>query len=185
MRASVDGAALEGATIALPDFNVGDIITIKASAARTDSATYFGIGFSSSANVSAMASYSPWATFNAANGNVNVYGGAGAVNSAGVLSRGTVGTAITAMEFTYDTGAGTVTTVYGGVTLQNAVSITTTGTPTLDYAFFVMANADAGPGAGGSYLVNYEVSVIPEPATLGMVALGGLALLLVRRKLPM
>ena len=86
------------------------------------------------------------------------------------------------MEFTYDTGAGTVTTVYGGETIHDAVAITSTGTPTLDYAFFIMRDPTGG-GPPGSYLVDFEVSVIPEPATFGMVGLGGLAILFIRRKL--
>ncbi len=185
MRASDDGATLEGAAIALPDFNVGDIITIKARAARTDDTTWFGIGFSDSADISSMASYTPWATFNAVNGNVTAFGGGSTANSTGALTRdsGGVGAAVTSMEFTYDTGAGTVTTVYGGETVQDAVSFTVPESTTLDYAFFVMANADAGPGAGGSYLVSYEVSVVPEPATLGLMAGAGAFLLVLRRRM--
>ncbi len=188
MRAPANPGTMEGASIALPNFNPGDIITIKARAARTDTTTsWFGMGFSDSSNVlSSLANDTPWATFYAATGGVNVFGGSSTANGTGISYRSSdgVGTAVTLMEFTYDTGAGTVTTVFGGETVQNAVAITTSGTPTLDHAFFVMRDPTGG-GPPGSYLVDYEVSVIPEPATLGLAGFSALAILFIRRKLSM
>ena len=184
MRAPASPGLTEGASIALPDFNVGDIITIKARAAETDSTTaWFGIGFSDSSDVlSTLGNNTPWATFTAATGNVNVFGGTSTQNGTGLLTRssGAVGTVPTLMEFIYDTGAGTVTTIYGGETVQDGVSITTSGTPTLDHAFFVM-RSPAGGGPPGSYLVDFEVSVIPEPATLGLIGISLSGLFVVRR----
>jgi len=183
MRAPSNPAIQEGASIALPAFNPGDIITIKARAARTDTTTaWFGMGFSDSSSTANLSANTPWATFYATTGGSNIFGGPSTANSTGIAYRpsGGVGTASTLMEFTYDTGAGTVTTVYGGETIHDAVAITPSGTPTLDHAFFIMRDPTGG-GPPGSYLVDFEVSVIPEPATLGLVGSVRVLLLLVRR----
>lgn len=54
----------------------------------------------------------------------------------------------------------------------------------MDHTFFVM-RTPIGGGSLGAYLVDFEVSVIPEAATLGLVGFTGLAILFVRRKLSM
>ena len=50
------------------------------------------------------------------------------------------------------------------------------------YGLSLQGFACRGRVAGGSYLISKDKHVVPEPAALGLLALGGLALLRRRKK---
>ena len=135
----------EGVSIPLPAFDAGDVITIKATLGSGD-VSWWGLGFADTAAVD-LVDNTPWATYNP-NGNVVLFGGTSVSNNMGSGSRvsGAIISEVFEIEFIYDTGAGTVTIIADGETTHQDVAITTSGTPTLNYAVLIFRRP-ATPGS--------------------------------------
>lgn len=183
------GVALPGATVngkgAVLAFTpqTGMVYTLSADlSAISGSSTYMGLGFVSNTNgvpngseffANLVDTPAPWANV-ATNGNFSTLLGPTGGGYVGFKGKGSSGTIKIVLD---TTGADWVSTWY----FNNAALRTNTysGTLSINYVGF---------GTGGSLnatVDNFKLEAIPEPATLGLVAVMGCAVLFIRRQLAM
>ncbi len=111
----------------------------------------------------------------------------GGNTSAAFYNPYSLGSVITA-EMTYHVAAGTMDLAINGSTVTNGFALNheyPVGTSSDPVVYWLQAQLRIQPSVadGGAYIDSLQVSTIPEPATLGMIGMVGLAILFVRRKL--
>ena len=75
-------------------------------------------------------------------------------------------------------------TVANGFALEHEFPVSTLSDPIVSWAQIHMRYQPSAAN-GGAYIDSFQISTIPEPATFGMIAFSGLAILFIRRKLSM
>ncbi len=119
--------------------------------------------------------------FQTLNKKYTVYGGVGLSNAfTSGANQYTTG-AVSKVEFTYYTD-NKVDVVINGVAKLTGYQLVPTVAPTLDYVFF-NTRLQAPAALGGATFDNVMIETIPEPATIGMVGLGALVVLIIRKKM--
>ncbi|MGC9260930.1 MAG: PEP-CTERM sorting domain-containing protein [Phycisphaerae bacterium] len=191
-NANTDGTGRATAQLGFtPQAN--NIYTLSATVSLTsgaNNAAYLSIGFLSDANSgnltdgwdqnpppSGQPSAAPWALVTILDNSGTYFTGPGTANAAGFsipgsgdLTNNTIALVLntTSSTWTYQVyDNGTLESGSNPIALPNGTSITAVGMQ--------------GASAIGT-VSNFELSSVPEPATLGLVAVGGLGLLLLKRR---
>ena len=164
-----------------PIMGVGNVTTLSLKAMVVD-ATEMNFGFGSDDNVMSGSASAFWARINS-NGTVDMWvrsGGSTTKIFNGVNVKAT-GDDILDISLTYDQANNQVWGFVAGGNATATLTTTTLGfTPTFDQFNFELKD-EVGARAFAGYFDDVQVNVIPEPATLGLVGLSGVAVMLIRR----
>jgi len=145
-----------------------------------DSPGYLGIAFQNTGNFNVNSWGVPVVAI-AGNGAFRAAGGVGFTTTANQLDNVAQGDNFTSGgEFTMDLiyhKNGTIDTWYNGVQIHSNQAIVSSETPALSHAVISFRNL----GLDGANIDTFTVTVIPEPATLGLFTISALSVLLARR----
>lgn len=181
------GVALPGATTNGKDAvlaftpQTGMVYTLSADVSAISGASYVGVGFVANSVVPNGSEFfaglvdtpSPWA-YSVTNGTFATLIGPGGTGYSGFSGKGATGTIKIVLDTTEANWVSTWS--FNNVALRTN---TYSGTLNINYVGF---------GTGGfvnSTVDNFTLEAIPEPATLGLVAVVGCAVLFIRRQLAM
>lgn len=151
---------IEGISIPLPAFRPGDVVKINARISCGLGVGWIGLGFDDSGTAAkSLMDCTPWAVYRPALGRVAVAEkGAADFQSAYTGKGGLAG--LMDVEFIYDTGSQTVTTLLDGAVANNGQEVVFSESPSLSHAFINFYRSGEGVPCFDTYVESFEVVVV-------------------------